>query len=126
MSIFVEYSNSFIFLLIPANSKTWPFQEFLDGYEEREVTFHRIHKFGDQLALMARPAMPLSVSLPLIDEPRSSSPALTAQPFSARTVLNRGYIRLIKQVDTFWTKVGRILRPAKPVLDESVILSSEY
>ncbi|VDD80320.1 unnamed protein product [Mesocestoides corti] len=94
--------------------------DFLEGYALREPTFHRIHAFTEQLAAFAHPASSLSVSLPLIDERRPTP--LSNTPHSVRGVLARSYVRLLKQVDAYWEKVGWQLHSFRDKINEAALL----
>ncbi|VDM30553.1 unnamed protein product [Hydatigera taeniaeformis] len=97
-------------------------EEYFGIFAALESNYSHVHLFTEQLSLFARPVS-LSVTLPFLGE-NSSKSAPHNTPFSPRTVLAKDYAQILRQVDSFWFKVGSQLQSFSESINEPVVLST--
>ncbi|KAL5967425.1 hypothetical protein TSMEX_004899 [Taenia solium] len=98
------------------------YKEYIGVFASLASSYSHVHLFTEQLSLFARPVS-LSVTLPFLGETTPKS-ALPNPPFSPRTVLAKDYAQILKQVDSFWVKVGSQLQSFDENITEPVVLST--
>ncbi|KAL5109561.1 hypothetical protein TcWFU_010142 [Taenia crassiceps] len=98
------------------------YKEYTGVFASLESSYRHVQLFTEQLSLFARPVS-LSVTLPFWGDttPKSSLPN---PPFSPRTVLVKDYAQILKQVDSFWARVGSQLRSFGENVNETVVLTA--